>query len=133
MELLFENEFIAIHRDVAINVVKAVWSTNTEKMQNDAFKACVKAIWANVQQHKPIGFVGDTRNFLFSIHPSVQEWYGANIDDTFGSGTNKVAMIMSKHFIEQLSIEQTIEEDKTKGVTTQYFDNEEQAIKWAST
>lgn len=132
MKLFFENEFISIYWDSALKIVKAVWTEKTSMMQDSDFKACIQAIWAGVGEYKPKGFVGDTRNFMFSIHPITQQWYGANIVGVFGNGTNKIGMIMSEHFVEQLSIEQTIEEDKTTGVITQYFDNEENAIKWAS-
>ncbi len=132
MKLLFENEFIAIYWDSTLSIVKATWTKKTNMMQDDDFKVCIQAIWKSVAAYKPTGFVGDTRNFMFSIHPSIQKWYGTNVVGIFGSGTNKIGMIMSEHFIEQLSIEQTIEEDIATGVITQYFDNEQSAIKWAS-
>ncbi len=132
MKILFENEFISVYRDSRENVVKAVWNGTTENMQDAEFKTCIQAIWSGIREYKPKGFVGNAKNFLFSIHPSLQQWYGANIEGVFGNGTNKIAMVMSNNFIEQLSIEQTIEEDKTTGVLTKYFDDESSAIKWAS-
>jgi hypothetical protein len=132
MKLLFENEFIAIYWDSTLEIVRAVWTEETATMQDDDFKVCIQAIWAAIKEYKPTGFVGDTRDFMFSIDPTMQEWYGANIVGVFGNGTNKIGMIMSEYFVEQLSIEQTIEEDATTGVITQYFDNEYNAIKWAS-
>lgn len=132
MELLFENQFVAIYQDSSAHIIKAIWSKKTESMQDEEFQTCIKAIWENIKRHKPNGFIGDTRDFSFAIHPNLQAWYGQNIGDTFGKGTNKIAMVMSKHFIEQLSIEQTIDEDKTKGVITQYFGDEDEAMEWAS-
>lgn len=132
MTLFFENEFISLYWDSTLQIVKAVWTEKTATMHDEEFKTCIKAIWNGVGEYKPKGFVGDTRNFLFSIHPALQQWYGTNIVGVFGNGTNRIGMIMSEHLIEQLSIEQTIEEDKTTGVITQYFDNEANAIKWAS-
>lgn len=132
MKLFFKNEFISIYWDSMTRIIKAVWTEKTATMRDENFKTCIQAIWAGVGEYKPKGFVGDARNFMFTIHPIIQKWYGDNIIGVFGNGTNKVGMVMSKHFIEQLSIEQAIEEDRSTGVITQYFDNEEDAIKWAS-
>jgi hypothetical protein len=112
-----------------IGVVRATWTKKTSEMYTEDFQTCIKEIWKAVREKLPKGFMGDTRNFGFTIPPETQEWYGTNIKDTF-SNTPKIAMLMSSEFISQLSIEQTIEEDKNTGVTTRYFDDENQALQW---
>jgi hypothetical protein len=127
--VLFANDFISIEYMPEIGVVRATWTKKTSEMYTEDFQTCIKEIWKAVREKLPKGFMGDTRNFGFTIPPETQEWYGTNIKDTF-SNTPKIAMLMSSEFISQLSIEQTIEEDKNTGVTTRYFDDENQALQW---
>jgi len=128
-EITFTNSFVQISYSQAESLVKAEWSPKSAYMTGEDFKTCISAIWATVREKKPRYFLGDTRYFLFPITPDLQEWYGANIKDTF-SHTQKLAMLLSEEIISQFSIEQTIEEDRTTGAVTRYFSDLQKALAW---
>ena len=129
MELLHQNKYISIYFSSEKRILKAVWTKETQNMEEADFQESIQHIWKNVRSQKPIGFLGDTRQFNFVVSVNLQTWYGENIQDTFGTGTNKIAMLVTSEFIAQLSIEQTIEEDKS-AVKTRFFDEEEKAVTW---
>ncbi len=129
MELLYQNSQISICFLPQKQIIKAIWTKETQYMNDSDFQESIQNIWKNVRSKKPIGFLGDTRLFFFIVSPNLQNWYGENIGNTFGTGTNKIAMLVTSEFIAQVSIEQTIEEDKS-AVKTRYFDSEEKAITW---
>lgn len=129
MELLYQNNYISIYFLSEKRILKAVWTKETQNMEEVDFQESIQHIWKNVHSKKPIGFLGDTRLFFFVVSLSLQAWYGENIGDTFGTGTNKIAMLVTSEFIAQVSIEQTIDEDKS-AVKTRYFDEEDKAITW---
>lgn len=131
MELLYQNNYICIYFLTESRLLKAVWTKETQHMDDAGFQESIQNIWKEVREKKPIGFLGDTRQFLFVVSIDLQTWYGENIGNTFGTGTNKIAMLVTSEFIAQVSIEQTIEEDKS-GVKTRYFDEEGKAITWLS-
>ncbi|TAF65574.1 MAG: hypothetical protein EAZ55_08420 [Cytophagales bacterium] len=129
MTLLFENKFLQLFLLESENIIKAVWNTETENMESDDFKVCISTLWQNLLKYKPKALLADTRQFLFPIAPEDQEWYAENIPN-FGIDTQKVAMLISEGLVEQLSIEQTIEEDQKSGSLTGYFDDENKALAW---
>ncbi len=131
MELLHQSKYISISFLPQGRIIKAVWTTATQEMEDADFQESIQHIWQNVRNKKPVGFLGDTRLFFFVVSIHLQTWYGENIGDTFGTGTNKIAMLVTSEFIAQVSIEQTIEEDKS-AVKTRYFDEEEKALTWLS-
>ncbi len=128
---VFENEFVTVIWDEAQNILKAVWTPETEHMTDQEFKDSIqRGVWENIAQYKPKGFIGETREFLYVIAPEAQEWYAQNISNVLGTHTKKIAMIISEDFIAQLSVEQTIEEDQQSGWTTRYFTQESDALQW---
>ena len=129
MELFYENQFIQIFYLPDIHIVKAVWNPISNMMVEADFKTSIQQIWNAVKHYRPVGFLGDTRFFSYVVTIDLQQWYGQNIGDTFGTHTKRIAMLVTSELIAQLSIEQTIEEDHST-VITQYFDNEDRATKW---
>ena len=73
-------------------------------------------------------------NRLHTMSPELQDWSSAHISPTFVShlGVFKVAVINSKDFSTQFSIEQALEEDNVTEdvVKIKYFDEEQEARAW---
>jgi len=128
---IFKSKFLTVSYNPKNQILKAVWDPATQQMTDADFRENIQeGVWKNIEHYKPIGFIGDTRQFLFIIAPELQEWYGANISSVFGRYTKKIAMIMSQDFISQLSVEQTIEEDNQSGFVTKYVSSETEALIW---
>lgn len=128
---VFKSKFLTVSYNPKNQILKAVWDPATQQMTDTDFQENIQTgIWKNIEHYKPIGFIGDTRQFLFIIAPELQEWYGTSISSIFGKYTKKIAMIMSQDFISQLSVEQTIEEDNQSGFVTKYVSSETEALIW---
>jgi len=133
MQILLENKFVRFSLLDNTHILEAFWKPETQKMVNQDFIDNIKILWHLLSTHQPIGLLADTRDFLFVIEPDLQEWYGANITENMGSHTKKVAMLVSKGLIEQMSITQTIDEDNRTGFQTQYFSEVQEALNWLKT
>jgi nanoRNase/pAp phosphatase (c-di-AMP/oligoRNAs hydrolase) len=129
MKSLFRNHFLDLNYLEEHQILRADWNAHTADMEAEEFKACISQLWETLLTYQPKGLLADTRRFLFSIPPDTQTWYAENIPD-FGKNTRKVAMLVSEGVVEQLSIEQTIDEDVQSGSLTAYFSDETEALKW---
>jgi hypothetical protein len=107
------------------------WHADTQKLKDESFKEEVGQQASNALKHKPKAFLTDARNFLFPIHPELQEWVNENIfRDMRAAGVSKLALLISSDLIAQLGIEQLIDDDPVKGFVTHYFDDKDKAIAW---
>lgn len=70
-------------------------------------------------------------NFGFTISPELQSWIDLEITPGYiSAGLDKMAIILPATIFAQVSVEQLIDEENTSQISTNYFDNEEDAFKW---
>jgi hypothetical protein len=127
--IVYQNTYVTISFSEESRLLRADWNTKTEDMTDEEFKTSIQNLWENLALHKPKGLLAQTKEFLYTIPVEVQEWYGQNMGQ-FGKHTRKVAMMVTEDILNQISLEQTIEEDHTSGFQTKYFESEEKAIGW---
>jgi hypothetical protein len=128
--LFFENEFLSLE-DIAEGYILLRWKKNTERMRIEEYKTCVQKYAEAIAQLKSPLFLVDTREFLFTIPPKIQEWineeiFPKNIED----GLRRMAILTSSDFLSQLSVEQTMHENPSLGFASHFFDSEEKALSW---
>jgi len=100
-------------------------------MMDEDFKRAMTEVAALAMTHKPKGILVDTRQFSFTISPDLQMWYNENIVPRhLEAGVGSMAFVMSKEFIAQMSIEQTMEEDEASNQKTNFFEDIDGAVKW---
>lgn len=127
---IYEDNYKVIYYHQKQSMIEDVWQ-ETEKMTNKEYHDEMQNIGNLVVKHRPEKLLVDARKFNFAISPETQEWIDDKIFTQFlEGGLKKLAMIMSPDFIAQLSIEQTMEEEKTGGFETRYFKSKEKGIKW---
>lgn len=127
---LFSNTFLEIFLWDNSHIIEANWNRSTQNMLDEDFKESIQILWKNIKNHSPKALLANTKDFLYTIPVAIQEWYGENIIENMGEKTKKTAMIVSKGEIEQISIEQTIDEDQKTGFITRYFSKIEEALIW---
>jgi hypothetical protein len=73
----------------------------------------------------------DARKFEFVILKDMQGWIQENIISVLNQvGVQKWAVISTPEFVSQVSIEQTIESKRNNIFKAEYFDSEEDAMRW---
>lgn len=84
-----------------------------------------------VSNYRPSLLLLDAREFGFVILKDMQGWIQDNVISVINEvGIQKWAVITTPEFISQVSIEQTIESKRENNFQAQYFDREEDAMKW---
>ncbi len=112
-------------------VIEQIYHAETESMEENDLKSDLVQLKNGFEKYKPKYVYADVSNLRFVIDPELQEWIAKNIIIHFSlNGGKKVAIRVSTEMINQLSFEQTIEEDKEAQYQTKYFDNKEEALKW---
>lgn len=128
--LFFENEFLSL-KDMPEGYILLHWKKSSERMRIEEYKACVRKYAEAIEALQRPLFLVDTREFLFTISPKVQEWinqkiFPKNIED----GLRRMAILTSSDFLSQLSVEQTLHENPSLGFASHFFDSEEKALSW---
>jgi hypothetical protein len=100
-------------------------------MTEEDFKS-INLFYVESFEKMPVkAFLIDSREFAFSVSPELQSWVAEHIiSRAIALGLKKLAFMVSKEFIAQLSIEQTIEEGGDIPFQTQYFDELSKAKDW---
>lgn len=98
---------------------------NKETYQKEALESVGFA-----EKYKPKYHIIDTRKFMFTITPELQNWVNQKIMPIYKeNGLYKSAIVVSENIFSQVSIEQTIE-DMENPAEIHYFDSIEDARKW---
>ena len=84
-----------------------------------------------LNKYHPSLLLVDARKFEFVILKDMQCWIHENVIPVLNEvGVQKWAVISAPEFVSQVSIEQTIETKRNNIFQAQYFDSEEDAMKW---
>ncbi|MCC5945138.1 MAG: hypothetical protein JJT94_09385 [Bernardetiaceae bacterium] len=131
MTLLKEDKYIKVTYNAATKLLEATWKTESEELDAQGFQ---NINWFYIEcfdTHAIESFLIDATDFRFPITPDLQLWVAQNILTKASElGLSKLAFKVSKEFIAQLSIEQTMHEGKEVGFATHYFSSYEEAVDW---
>jgi len=132
METLYTDEFISISYDAEKDIIIDVWTENTQKLSNDAFKDLLKTWKSFLQKYNVSNAITDLVNFRLAMTPELQIWTLENITIPLAREHkySKHAFIMPKEFIANLAIEQFTEETNEVAAQTKYFATMTEARKW---
>lgn len=112
-------------------IIHFVFTVDSQNMLLDEYLNELKAFILIVEKYQPKGILADTRDFNFTIVPSTQEWINENILTLYAKvGVKKHAVLVSKHIFTSVSVEQTMEEEKSGAFLNEYFEDEDDAKKW---
>lgn len=119
-----------IHLSVKDNSLRVTWRDASASLEDAEFMEINENYLELIKEHKLVAFFIDTRKFLYTISPDMQDWVGENILSKLpGLGLKRIAFLMSEEFIAQLSIKQTME-NLGDNCQMRYFDDKEKALSW---
>lgn len=128
------NKYFSSYYDEDLKLYELVWHKASEYMEEHEYKALMQAdrdkVLKNYDQLNYI-LINLTER-LDTMSPELQEWASENVSSHIFEQYDvlKVAIINSKDFSTQFSLEQAVEEDNVSEEMTQYFDDEEAAKAW---
>lgn len=131
---LYTKPYITISSVPDNRLLVAQWTEESESLKVEEFQA-VNEFYVQAIHERGLTFLLiNAQKFNFLIAPDLQNWVAEQIiPQAIGFGLKKIAFVMSKEFVAQLSIEQTMDEVIEKPFDMQYFDDEDKAYQWIHT
>jgi hypothetical protein len=81
--------------------------------------------------YKPRNILVDARQFDYLLLKDIQDWINSNVIKVFNDiGLKKWAMLIPPQFLNQVSIEQTMEANPSNTFESRYFEAEPEALRW---
>jgi hypothetical protein len=127
---VYQSPYLTLEVVPENQLIKVIWSPETITMTDDIFKSELTKYAEIAEQYHPHFSLVDTSAFAMTLVPEIQEWVQENIHPrSLKASIQKFAYLVSQDFFSQVSIEQTMEESGIM-FTTQYFDNQQDALNW---
>jgi len=131
MELKFKTKFVEIIADKEKSYIEIIRSTETARMQENDYKEEAVEWLKIIQSEKPKFQLVDDRNMKFVINVKLQDWINENlIAPAVKASIRKTAFIVTNEIFSQVSIEQTLDDNKERVLQINYFENEKDAKDW---
>ena len=128
---VYKSQFLKLMFFEEYKLIEMIWFPETENMTEEEFKQEQLNYLDIIKKLKPNKVLPDTREMNFPVSPKMQEWTNKTLfPPSLEMGLNKAAIVASKEFITELSVEQTMEEVFGQKFITKYFNNREDAKKW---
>jgi hypothetical protein len=129
--IVYKSKFLQVQYLAESKIHENIWLPDSESMEAENYQEESLNFLKVLLEMKPNNFIADTRDMNFGITPDLQEWTNINILlPILDTNISKVAFVISKEMITQLSIEQTMEESVGTKLTTRYFGSREEALNW---
>ncbi len=107
------------------------WTEKTFDMSSDDYKSEMLEYVKALKEYRPEQVLINAQKAGYIISPELQEWANENvIKVAISCGLKRTAILVSKDYISQLSIEQTFDEDTQQVVKRRFFDDRNAAIAW---
>ncbi|WP_299466124.1 hypothetical protein [uncultured Microscilla sp.] len=128
------NKYFSSSYDEELKLYSLVWHKTSEYMEEHEYKMLMQADRdAMLKNYDQLSFILiDLTERLDTMSPELQEWSTKNISSYIFDKYEvlKVAIVNSRDFSTQFSLEQAIEEDNISEDLTRYFDKKEEAEAW---
>lgn len=130
-----DNQYFTSYFDEELKLYEIVWHEASQDMEEEEYKQLLLNDKEGLYIYPQINFVLiNLQNRLDTMSPELQEWSTKNIAPFFLEKSThlKVAVVRSKDFSTQFSLEQALEEDNTpeEKAVTKHFENEQEAREW---
>jgi len=128
---IYKSIYQTITYEHELSCLENIWALKTEDISDDGFRSEIIKFRDCIEQYKPKYLIGNVNELRFGISPDFQNWIVENLFAKIVEwGVKKYAVLVSTDILTQLSVEQTIEEEKTGAFATRYFDNRQTAVEW---
>lgn len=134
MKTLHTSKYITIELDEEKSIAFTLWQEATKDMTKEEYKIEMLKQRELITQYKVKYLYGDTTNFNFTISVALQEWINQNIFGSMYKEFEKCAVILSRDYIAQVSVELALDENTNTPFLTKYFAEGEKgkALRWLS-
>ena len=130
MNQIYKSEFQEIWQEPNTAYLKVVW-LHQPQMTDEQYRTELLAQLNAIRQQTPQKMLIDCIQFDFKISADTQDWASKNIfPPSIMIGVKKVAVLSSKYFLSQISIEHNMQKESSGKMRTRYFDNESKAKEW---
>lgn len=127
---IYQSPYGEYHYNPEHELLETTCFATTVKMSDTDYKIEQLFYVDLLRKYKTKRLLLNALEFMFPITPEIQEWNAENIaKKEVELGLQKQAIVVSKDFISQISIEQAIEEEQGE-ILTAYFDNVQDARNW---
>ncbi|WP_250629798.1 hypothetical protein [Rhodoflexus caldus] len=138
MEEIYNSSYQHLAYDSAKRAIYITWKAASQEMDEITYQKELLNYIALLKQYKPLIYMNDLREFLFTVTPDLQTWVSEKFQELYADPSMPTdtfsAIVMSQDFFAHVSIEQTIEETSVGSADAherlRYFDNVEDAEKW---
>ncbi|TAG46758.1 MAG: hypothetical protein EAZ31_00060 [Cytophagia bacterium] len=129
LSTVFEGETYQILMDYDSSMMILHWFDSTNDWTDEDFKQENLNIVRVVAHYKPTYLLSLSQEFRHIITPDEQLWLVDNVfKPHYENGVRKMAILMSRDFVPQVSLEQLI--DETSMIPNGIFTTEEEARTW---
>ncbi|MFY7788142.1 MAG: hypothetical protein ACOVQA_09735 [Thermoflexibacteraceae bacterium] len=105
-------------------------SQEAQTMELEDFQEALLKYVALVTTYQPNFVLVNAEKLSFTIIPEVQEWVDENVNAVTNLIIKRMAVILPRTLIEQLSIEQVLDEKEAKKFESNFFSNYQEAFNW---
>jgi hypothetical protein len=129
-QLIIKDSFWQVFADPEAQLMEVYW-LEQDKLRAEELKGYLEH-WAKlVSELRPKGFLVDSRRGHVPMTPDIQAWHDTQIVPAYiAAGVKKVAFILPNDIFAALSIEQLFDEQESRKLETQFFDETESALAW---
>jgi hypothetical protein len=132
MTIVYQSEYKTSYFYPDQSILEEVWHTESAHLTDELYRKEVMAFVELLNKYKPRKTLQNTQNLLFILNPETQAWLNSVVmPATFINDNQKLAIVISKDFFTQISVEQTLEENpEIQPFITRYFSDSNDAMKW---
>ncbi len=129
MKEVYKSKYFTIWLDTDSNIISYLFNEETANMSKVEYIDDLEEFIKIVRKYQAKRVFGEMVDFKFTITPDIQEWIDQNLFKVYREvNFEKIAIMLSKDFFSQLSIQQTLEGRTEASFQTKYFDNKAEAL-----
>jgi hypothetical protein len=125
-----ESKFLTIFHEKEFSCLDLHWTQATADMEEDEYKKEVETLLTLSRRYKISSILSNAAQFDFIIDPNLQTWHQEYVFPEYQKlGVRKRALIKSRDFTSQISLQQMIDVEDF-GFETRFFDQVGTAKVW---
>lgn len=130
MEKIYDSRFVEIYFDKEKKLIEQKFLEATEDMETSDFKEEMFNFVKHVKDLQPVAEIVNLLDMQFVIDPDMQEWMNKEVFPSYVDIIKRLAFLVSKDFLAQVAVEQTMNEETGQQFESSYFSDKSEAIEW---
>ena len=130
MKTVYKSLFLQLDISENGELIEAKWLATTKEMVQSKFQEEILNFIEIHNNLKSPNLLIDEQELLFTINPELQKWVSQTVDQKRTIEIDKVAIILSADFIQQLAAEQMMKEPEMSQFNALFFEDKSDARDW---